>query len=355
MGSSVETWIALLAGAGVVAGLWLLVRGLGSYRSTEVVADVGTSRIESVPAGEVRVSGIVEVAEVALVSPLQGVPCVYYRSTIQEEREAIGEVTEERAIGFRVRDTTGSIRVFPRGARFDVPVRFEGGTDAIGDEPSGLAIRQSGSTARVMTDPLAVPEATTGSLVTEDRSSEWSAMHLMLSGRRRRLYREARLEPGDEVTVVGRALPFSDLSDPTEADLLADPVAADDPEVASDMDAARASGTLAEDAEAAWGNAAIPGFGIGRPVSTPDLDPGAHQLPLAGAAEATRTRRTFDIAPETLVLTGSHDVPLVIAFGTPGAVVARGQRAFLTGLLGAVLAIASAMVFAINLDGWFGR
>jgi hypothetical protein len=36
-------------------------------------------------------------------------------------------------------------------------------------------------------------------------------------------------------------------------------------------------------------------------------------------------------------------------------VIARGQTAFLTGLLGAVLAIASAMAFAISVDGGFGR
>ena len=38
------------------------------------------------------------------------------------------------------------------------------------------------------------------------------------AGRPRR-YREARLAPGDVVTVIGRALPFSDLADPAEADV----------------------------------------------------------------------------------------------------------------------------------------
>ncbi len=89
--------------------------------------------------------------------------------------------------------------------------------------------------------------------------------------------------------------------------------------------------------------------------AAPHLDPGANQPPLASSSDAEQAERTFDIAPETLVLAASRDVPLLIAFGSPGVVVARGQRAFLTGLLGAVLAIASAMVFAINLDGGFGR
>ena len=54
--------------------------------------------------------------------------------------------TEERSIGFRVRDTTDSIRVFPRGARVDAPVRLNDETGAMGDEPPGLVIRTGGST-----------------------------------------------------------------------------------------------------------------------------------------------------------------------------------------------------------------
>ena len=66
-------------------------------------------------------------------------------------------------------------------------------------------------------------------------------------------------------------------------------------------------------------------------------------------------QRTFEIAPETLVLAASADVPLLIAHGVPGAVVERGQMQFTVGLLGAVLAIVSAMVVAIDLSGGFGR
>src|SRR6185436_17413118 len=75
-------------------------------------------------------------------------------------------------------------------------------------------------------------------------------------GERRRHYRERRLEPGDPVTIVGRALPFSDLDDPvgsdfgTDADRLEE-----DPEIAADLAVARASGTLALDPATAWGNA----------------------------------------------------------------------------------------------------
>ena len=87
----------------------------------------------------------------------------------------------------------------------------------------------------------------------------------------------------------------------------------------------------------------------------PDLDPAARPLPLAGADEAARVERSFAISPETLVMASSAEVPLLIAHGVPGAVVERGQVQFMLGLLGAILAIASAMIVAIDLSGGFLR
>jgi hypothetical protein len=147
-------------------------------------------------------------------------------------------------------------------------------------------------------------------------------------------------------------MPFGDLADPAEADVaLGSDVPADDPEVAADLAAARAAGALADDPEDAWGNAAIPGFGIGRPVVAPSLDAAAHPLPLADPDAAARADRTFRIAPETLVLAASDEVPLLIAYGQPGSVVGRSRDRFVVGLLGAILAIGSAMLLAVSLTG----
>ena len=73
--------IAWLAGVGIAAGLWLLARGLGGYRTATRIADTGTSSVASMAAGEVRVAGVIEPAEVTLISPLQSERCVYYRAT----------------------------------------------------------------------------------------------------------------------------------------------------------------------------------------------------------------------------------------------------------------------------------
>jgi hypothetical protein len=347
--------VAALTGGLAIAGLVLLRRGLTGYRTADRIADTGTSTISSVAAGEVRISGVVEPAEVVLVSALQSVRCVYYRSSIDEDRDdaAGADFLEERSVGFRVRDDSGSIRVFPRGARFDAPLRFEGRTGMGGDEPHGLDLRTGSA--------IDVAEPDREALVAEllrtpaMHELEGGGRHPLLRDRRgQRHYREMRLEPGDAITVVGVALPFGDLADPAGADLGAGPdVPLSDPEIAADLAEARAAGTLV-DPDEAWGNAAIPGFGIGRPVSQPDLDPAAHPLPIADAAEAERFERTFEIEPETLVLSAAPDVALLIAHGTPGAAVDRHRETFLIGLLGASLAIVSAMLFAIMLAGGFG-
>ena len=104
--------IAWLAGLGIAAGLWLLARGLGGYRRATRIADTGTSSVASMAAGEVRVAGIIEPAEVTLISPLQSERCVYYRSTIDTGDHGVdlrADDEEERAVGFTVRDATGTL------------------------------------------------------------------------------------------------------------------------------------------------------------------------------------------------------------------------------------------------------
>jgi hypothetical protein len=270
---------------------------------------------------------------------------------------------EERAVGFRVRDTSGSLRVFPRGARFDVPLAFEDKTGALGDEPAGLRLR-SGSSYAAAPDrdaqiaALLTVHGPSGSLPSGGDDDHWhgfAAQRLMiggLHGPRSRHYEEARIAPGDVVTILGLALPFDQLTDPTGADRLTtgDPLL-DDPEIVADIAAARADGSLRLDPGAAWGNASIPGFGIGQPVRAPELDEAATDPPLATAAEAERFERTFEIAPDALVLAASPSVRLVVASGPPTVVAGRQERLFLVGLLGAVLAIGSAMAMAIMVGG----
>ena len=361
--------VAALAGMGLVGGLGLLVRGFGSYRTGIRIADTATSRVASLASGEVRVAGIVEPAELTLVSPLQSAGCVYYRSSIRESGTDEGSrvvLGEERSVGFRVRDGSGEVRIFPRDGRFDVPDVFTGSTGAFGDEPSGLLLRDGPAYA----PPAPDREAQVAALLTVRRPASdpfesgrgsfgpaGLSFGLRGGGWRGRRYAEARIEPGQVVTVVGAAIPFGQLADPDGADAGGGPLgtpAMDDPEVALSIAEARASGTLLSDPAEAWGNAAIPGFGIGQPVATPELDPAANALPLAEPEAAARAKRTFTIPPEELVIAATADTQLVVALGLPSDATARHQVRFLTGLLGAILAIGSAVALAVMLTGGFG-
>ena len=181
-----------------------------------------------------------------------------------------------------------------------------------------------------------------------------TAPGLGLGGQRE--YHEARIAPGDLITIVGMVQPFDQLPDPAGADAakgdgLDGTGGIGDPEIAADLAEGRAAGLLENDPAEAWGNAAIPGFGIGRPVRAAELDPAASPLPTASVAEADTFERTFDIKPETLIVAASPDVGLLVSLGAPGAVVAREEGRFLVGLLGAILAIVSAVALASSLSG----
>jgi hypothetical protein len=353
-----------LAMVGVVVGLAVLIRGLSSYRRASLIADMPSGAISAIAVGENRVSGTIEAAELTLISPLQSEPCVYYRSSVTRENSRSDNrlFSEERAVGFRVRDATGSLRVFPRGAAFDVPDAYDERSGFLGEAPGGLQPRQGPATDVASKDE----EAQITALLTVHPSNGWiSASNggpdlgptddLGLHGSSRR-YREARLAVGDTVTLIGAVLPFNQLDDPDGSDRLdgASGIGQDDPEVAADLAAAQASGGLATSPAVAWGNAAIPGFGIGHPVSTPTLDPAANPEAVAGPDEAARAQRTFDIPPDSLVLASQPGQRLLITSGSPATAVQRADDRFIAGLLGAALAIASVIVLAWLLSGGLG-
>lgn len=353
--------------AGIGGGLWLLVRGFGGYRRAGRVDDTGTSRIATLAVGEVRVTGTVEPAELALTSPLQSRRCVYFRSRVRQQqgRSTQTVLDEERAVGFRVRDDSGAIRVFPRGTNWDVPPVFNEGDGFSGDLPPGLALRSGPAIGPGTLDreDLVVQLLTVRpSFGESDLGTIGSSRVGIISGtgRGRREYEEARIEVGDTVTIIGTALPFDQLPDPDGADLadgsaIGGPFSVTgDPEIAADLDAARAAGTLAANPEEAWGNASIPGFGIGEPVRAPHLDPDATPASVADHETAERFTRTFEIAPGELVLAIGRGRPMLVSLGAPSVAVARGQDQFLVGLLGAVLAIGSAVVLAIAISGTIG-
>ena len=347
--------VLAFAAAGLVGGLVLLARGLAAYRRGQRVADIATSRIASLAAGEVRLSGTVVPAGVTLVSPLQSAPCIYYSATVTESNGDTERTVLRRArsVGFFVEDATGQIRVFPRGARWGVPLRLDERSDGDGPPPSVLLNRGPDSTASELDREAAVAALLTVRPASppdlEDDGD--GTLGASWSGERRdRRYREARLEPGESVTVVGSAVPFAHLGDPDAADVWEQAVRADDAEVAASIAEARAAGRLTTP-DAAWGNAAIPGFGVGRPASAPVLDPAPDVPALAEPAFVARARETFEIQTDQLVVAAMDESPLAVYAGTPDIAHAHEQEAYLLGLAGAFVAIVAALVIALVVTG----
>jgi hypothetical protein len=345
--------VLLVLGGGVVAGLFLLVKGFGGYRAAGRVTGIAPSRIASIAAGEVLVTGTAEPIELTLVSPLQSAPCLYYRSRVMRtSNDTSDEVfREERAVGFRVRDETGGVRIFPFGAHFDVPDCYDESSGGWSGGPIGLQPRMGSAFG-----PGPDRESQIAALLTvHDRDASWlggGTGYTLQLGSGDRHFTEARIGTGDVVTVIGRVVPFGDLADPAAANLLdTSMVGANDPEVAADLAEARAAGLLEDTPAEAWGNAAIEGFGIGRPVRPPELDPAATPPPPADPALEQQAKAAFDIPPDSLVLASAADAPLLVSLGAPPAIAAREQGRFVLGLLGAVVAIGSAMTLAILLGG----
>ena len=326
---------------GLLLGLGALWRGFRAQRMGARVEGLATSRIATLAAGEVSVSGTVEPAGVTLISPILARECLYYDAKIRaanDENET--SWSDTRAVGFFVRDASGTIRVLPRGARWDMPLDI--------DDSSGL------------TRPLGGAPDAPGALPSTD---SFSGLALLAAAHQKPPQRmtEAVLEPGDPVTVVGYALPYRDLTDPASADAFL-AVGETDVEVAGDIAEARAAGLLEGSAEEAWGNAAIPGFGIGQPTRPPELDPAVEPQTATATTgtsadtpgSSTPPLSQFEIPDDALVLASTADVPLLVAGGIPQEVATRSSDAFLLGLLGAVLAIGSAIVLALSLAGAFG-
>jgi hypothetical protein len=351
-----------LALMGLIGGVVLFARGLVAYRRDRLISAVATSSLDGLAAGEVRVSGLVQAVDQLLTSPLQSRPCVWYRARIEstdDNRRVL--LDEERAVHFRITDGGGQIRVAPAGARWEIGTDFDESTSLTGAEPPGLERRRGASYDMVLpNDPEdmtdAQRQAAIDALLTIDRPAPLEASHgvgaailggsLATSGGRR--YREARLEVGETVTIVGQALPWADVRQQLEAMGSGGNV---DRAIADDIADAREAGELAASPEEAWGNAAIPGFGIGQPTRPPELDPDAQPPPVAGPTAHEVAMDRYEIPADELVLARAPDGALAIYRGTPQAATQQHDLAFLLGLVGAVMAVCCTLALGAVLTG----
>jgi hypothetical protein len=346
---------------GIAPGIVLFGRGLVAYRRDRSISSVATSTLDGLAAGEVRVSGIVEVADQALVSPLQSRPCVWYRARVGSRDDPRGMLAEEeRAVHFRLRDAHGAVRVVPDGARWEIEPSFDASTSGLGEEPTGLQRRAgAGTLLAPLDDPDSMSElerqAAIDALLTIrqpepalDIQARGGAGLLSPAGSGSgRRYQEARLELGDTVTIVGQALPWSDVRARLQAAISGRNI---DRAIADDLARARADGLLEGSAEDAWGNAAIPGFGIGRPTRSPELDPEVRPPEVADPSAHQTALERHDIPRDTLVLARGGHGGFAIYKGDAMAATTHHDAAFMLGLVGIGMSTFSALALGIMLS-----
>ena len=350
-----------LAIVGLIGGMVLFARGLVAYRRDRLISAVATSSLDGLAAGEVRVSGLVQAIDQLLTSPLQSRPCVWYRARVEstgDDRRVF--LDEERAVHFRISDGRGRIRVVPGGARWEIGSAFDESTSLTGDEPPGLDRRRVAGYGMVMPDdPATMTEEqrraavdallTVGPPAPLDAADGAGTIHLVgtleTGGGHR--YREARLEVGETVTVIGQALPWADVRQLLEAMGGSNQERA----IADDIADAREAGELAASPEEAWGNAAIPGFGIGQPTRPPELDPDAQPPPAVGPMDHEMAVERYETPADELVLARAPGGALAIYRGTPQAAAQQHDLAFLLGLVGAVMAVCCTLALGVMLAG----
>ncbi len=355
--------VLLFPAIGLVGGIVLFARGLLAYRRDRLISSVATSTLDGIAAGEVRVSGVVEPINGTLVSPLQSVPCVWYRAKV----ETTGDnsrvlLAEEQSREFRIKDEHGGIRVVPRGARWEIRQAFDESTSWTGAEPPGLKRRTGARYADFDQDPSEMTElereAAAQALLTVQRpatsnpSGEWDeggGSFLASTKREGRRYRESRLEPGQTVTVLGQAWPWGEVQEVVMTSNPSDNIERD---IAGDLAWAREMGILASSPEEAWGNAAIPGFGIGEPTARPELDPKASQPDVPQDPSVHREAlEKYDIPDEELVLSRGLTGGMAIYLGAPQQATEHHDEAFLLGVVGAVMAAISTFALVAMLTG----
>ena len=350
--------------AGLIGGVVLFMRGLVAYRRDRLISSVATSSLDGIAAGEVRVTGVVQPIEQTLISPLQSKPCVWYRARV----ETTGDnsrvlLDEEKSQEFHLVNDTGEIRVVPRGARWEIGMAFDERTSMTGSEPTGLQ-RRSGAaysswTERDLDQMTDVERETAAqSLLTVQRPAvplggdDWdqgggSFFGSTTSDGRR--YREARLEPGQTITILGQAWPWGEVR---EVVLSWNPGSNTERDMAGDLAFAREMGTLAASPAEAWGNAAIPGFGIGVPTAEPELHEEATQpeIPEDDSVHEDALAK-YDIPDEELVLSRGLRGGMAVYAGTPTQATSHHDFAFVLGLIGAVMAALCAFGLGALLTG----
>lgn len=140
----------------VLGGLALFLSAFGRMQLMRAVENTPTSKVRSAPMGKVELKGLGAAFGNPPLGPFSGVPCLWHRWTVEEERTSVdskGRVTKSWvmiASGvsdalFQLEDSTGQMLVLPAGAEIDarqVYTYTQGGVFTMGRPPLGPLFAQ---------------------------------------------------------------------------------------------------------------------------------------------------------------------------------------------------------------------
>jgi hypothetical protein len=118
----VDLRLSIAAGAALVCGPWLFVRGFRHLRTCRVIRDTPTARIRSMAMGRVELHGEV-IPRSGITAPFSGHSCAYWEVDIavRGRRNTWTMLHRNQSGGpFYLRDETGVAMVFPHGAECQV-------------------------------------------------------------------------------------------------------------------------------------------------------------------------------------------------------------------------------------------
>ncbi|HTA17026.1 MAG TPA: GIDE domain-containing protein [bacterium] len=171
---------------GLVAGIWFFATSFKKLRLRRAVENTPRSAVGATAMGKCEVRGVTGPAGAAMVGPLSGLKCVWYRWMVQELQQSgrnarwVTLKDEQSFEAFLLSDETGQVRVEPRGAG------VEPGEPLVYENSEFHHAVDAMATMGVMAGPLAL---------------EWMGSGGMFS-RPRRLT-EWTLAPNQEVLVLG--------------------------------------------------------------------------------------------------------------------------------------------------------
>lgn len=178
---------------GVPAGIYFFFTGFKRLSEHNLILDTPTSTIRGMAMGLVEVKGEAVPLGQPMLSPFSASPCVYYRYTIEEYVHS-GKSShwdtiksEESGVDFLVDDGTGRVEVNPRGAEVDIPFDHQFDVNPGQETPDGVL--------RFL-QYIGLPD-----------NKPKMFLGLVAYGENERRYTEWFIAPGDNLYVMGTALP----------------------------------------------------------------------------------------------------------------------------------------------------